>query len=194
MKHNEKIKYRIFANEWGTAKYVKCDKKSNIVLVKSHTGAILKVRPEDVFKFIELSDEDLQKFAQENIQKLHDLTVRAMKSIFSEDYCKEVKVKDNSLFLYSESISIDPCAVEVQSIGKFEEKPGWSVTIYKYWPGTQYEPPDVEDIFIDSSVSHTKAIYLALNQLYKLVSDDFWQTIDDEEYARQEEQWSDFEL
>lgn len=88
-------------------------------------------------------------------------------------------IKDGAIWAYD--VTLEPCVYEQETIGAFREIAGWSVTFWRHFQATRYDPEDVSDSHIGSFPNYTQAIQKFIETTFLCKSNDYWQCKADEE-------------
>lgn len=96
---------------------------------------------------------------------------------------------DTLIFGYYGGVSCEPTIFERKSIAHIYEKAGWSISKVHVSPATRWEPEDcdVQEVYTSDNLIAVASYFVKIVQ--EMLSDDYWQKICDDDYAKQEEQW-----
>lgn len=180
MKNGDKIKF-FDGKRWETVVFVQEDQGCPII--KKSDGQHQRVLPYRVKIFEPITEGEVLANAKKNIGQLYDLVHNAVKNIFVGVIPVEIK-EEKYLSIFNGQITVDPVEVEVETIARFKEYPGWAVSVWREYPGTRLDPPDFVDTFIGNARTTVEAAKLVIATLAKILADGFWQMKDDEEYAK----------
>jgi hypothetical protein len=168
-----KIKVKI-NNKWRIAKLLNENVFQDEFCVEINepgmVGHNIIVVTSDKVKRYETLDEDTD-LSKEEWDKVKASVEKALSSLMPG---QTVELKDNSLFGYYGSVSLDPSIVEVESIGLFKEMRGWSVNVYKYFNGSRLDPPDVDVVTVFSHINLNSAISEFIKKIFELANNDYW--------------------
>lgn len=175
MRKGQTVKFRHHTN-WRNGKYVRKVGK-DIIVVKPHdfSDDTLNVSTNDVKPYESLDDEKVIQYGRENIGKLIETIKKALTALMPQ-FVDSVKQDDKEphVILYNGGITVEPVAVEVESINGFKDFCGWSVTVWHDIPATRDDPPDVTDAHVGNARSVHSAAALACDTLYKCHANDYW--------------------
>jgi hypothetical protein len=146
-----------------------------------HTVNIKNIVPYEKIK----SDDETLNFGKANVEELVKFLKRGIDGIFKDGLCK-LTVDGPNVFLMNGYITIDPATTDVEHYLQkyFTETTCWSVTIWHHVPGNREQPDDVSDECVGSALTNGAAAQLALDTLYKVLANDFWESCwQDEMYA-----------
>ena len=137
-------------------------------------------------RFIPLpvNDQGICPALQEAVKKLPEIQEQlnqALKALLPDE--QPAKMIDNEIFLYHKSVSLTPVISEVAAINGIHEIVAYAVTAWKHHPGSWEEPPDVSDTEIGTYQSQSQAIQKAIETVFKLKQDDYWEQLAYQELA-----------
>lgn len=140
----------------------------------------------------EYSCQKHEEFVANNWEKLkHHCKVGVEK--FFPDVTLTIKEDEKTISVedqYGPYLTVAPSVMEKRSIVKFFEVPAWEIVLWVPTPGTRWEPPDVEEKNCGQSETTIGAARLLVDNIWRLRTEDYWQSIQDSELADNEgEQW-----
>lgn len=96
---------------------------------------------------------------------------------------------DNLITGYYGGVTCEPTIFERKSIGHIYEKAGWTISRVHISHATRWEPEncDVQEVFTSDNLIGVASYFVKV--VAEMLSDDYWQKICDDDYAKQEEQW-----
>lgn len=100
----------------------------------------------DLYVFQEMSFEDFDIWVEENLPKVYELAKEVFAKMLPEVVLKyhPHESSDASIEADGYGITLDPCIMEVRSIGRVKQISGYSVSRWFSTGGSYMEPPDVD--------------------------------------------------
>jgi hypothetical protein len=112
----------------------------------------------DLYVFHELSYEDFDNWVDENFPNVYELAKEVFAKMLPEVVLKyhPHESSDASIEADGYGITLDPCVMEVRSIGRVKQIGGYSVSRWFRSGGSYMEPPEVDqDELGEYSSSHS---------------------------------------
>jgi hypothetical protein len=130
------------------------------------------------------------EFVKSNWDRLKEHCKTGVKNFFPEvvltinDEEKTISVEDK----YGPYLTVSAGVMEKKSIVRFFEVPTWEIVLWIPTIGTRWEPPDVEEKNCGQSETTIGAARLLVDNIWRLRTEDYWQSLQDSELA-EGEQW-----
>lgn len=136
---------------------------------------------EKVDNFVADQWEDLKARCQDAVAKFFpDVALKL------DDNEKIISIEDQ----YGPYLTVACGVMEKQSIASFFEVPAWEVVLWQAIPATRWEPADVDEKNCGFSETTIGAARLLVDNIWRLRTDDYWQSLQDAELGSGEgEQW-----
>lgn len=99
--------------------------------------------------YIPLSDEDYEKFMADNMPKVYEFAKEVFAKMLPDVqliYRERSRHGDASIEADGYGVTLDPCVMEVKSIGRIKQIGGYTVTGWHSTGGNYMEPPDIDDV------------------------------------------------
>lgn len=182
----QSIKWRGSVNsEWQEGVYLHpiVGTRSHAIARSEHSDQTHTIPLRHILPYEKLKDDDaILNFGKANVEELVKFLKRGIDGIFKDGLAK-LTVDGPNVSLMNGYITIDPAATDVEHAlhENFIETTCWAVTIWRYIPPTREEPPDQADEYVGSALTNGQAASLALDTLYKVLADDFWQAMGEEQ-------------
>lgn len=114
----------------------------------------------DLYVFHSLSQDDFDNWVDENFPKLYEFAKEVFAKMLPDVSLKYHTHGPNDASIEADyyGITLDPCIMEVRSIGRIKEICGYSVSAWTSSAGSRWEPPDVDNVELGQYRDHYNAV------------------------------------
>lgn len=177
----DSVKFLDVDSRWHTGKFMGHGK------VVVNDSVFVMVPPARIKKYNQLNEDAIRASRKKDFNRLHDLIVRACATLLSPKMIPDrFETDDDELILTMGSVTIEPCAVAVETLTAFNDVPGWCVRVWKMTGGTRDEPPGMEDAEVFRSHVEDAVAKAVVDTIFQIHSENFWV---DEGHARCYTDW-----
>ncbi len=141
--------------------------------------------PPDLPK-IELPENEMYSFFNKHSAELIELLQEAVK-VLRNDVRIELVDDGGPCIRIGDTVDITPVIMTRKSIAGVREVPGYQLITYKYYPGSRFDPPDVDEVELGSpNQSQTQIVIEAIKWYVSIVLEQSMENICIERSLREE--------
>lgn len=143
----------------------------------------------------ELSMEDFDKWVNENLPTVYERAKEVFAKMLPDvtlNFRPHTRMSDGCIEAYGMGITLDPCIVEIRSIGRIREIGGYTVSRWHYDSGDYNTPPESDQEELGQFSHANSAIFRFAEAVFGEKVSGWFYAQADNEYAQsliEEKQW-----